>query len=202
VSKGCNVLIADLSLRPEAQTLVSEHSQPAPNKGVAVFHRTDVTKWADLTSAFRAALAAFQVVDIVVPGAGVFEPHWSNFWYPPGSEDSTDEVESNSYKSFDINAVHPIRLTQMAVQYFVREKRAGSVVLVSSVAGQLVGPVTPIYIASKHAINGFVWSLGILEEQVGVRVTAVAPGIIKVQKSPLLTSLAPSSSPYANTFCL
>ena len=37
----------------------------------------------------------------------------------------------------------------------------------------------PIYNATKHAINGFVRSLAPLETELGIRVTAVAPGVIK-----------------------
>ena len=81
----------------------------------------------------------------------------------------------------DINVTHPIRLTQIALQYFIREKRKGSIVHVSSVAGQVSGLFTPMYFASKHAIHGFVRSLRSLEEELGVRVTAIAPGVIKVR---------------------
>lgn len=37
----------------------------------------------------------------------------------------------------------------------------------------------PIYNATKHGINGFVRSLAPLDKRMGVRVTAVAPGVIK-----------------------
>lgn len=115
-----------------------------------------------------------------MPGAGVFEPEFSSFWYPPGSPQSVDAVDGGSYKALDINVTHPIRLTQIALQYFIKEKRKGSIVHVSSVAGQIHGIFTPMYFASKHAIHGFVRSLGPLEEDFGVRVTAIAPGLIKV----------------------
>lgn len=38
---------------------------------------------------------------------------------------------------------------------------------------------TPIYVAAKHAMNGFIRSLGDLDARIGVRVNGVAPGIIK-----------------------
>lgn len=38
---------------------------------------------------------------------------------------------------------------------------------------------TPLYIASKHAISGFIRSLAPLDETLGIRVNGVAPGIIK-----------------------
>lgn len=43
----------------------------------------------------------------------------------------------------------------------------------------------PIYVATKHAINGLVRSLAPLDAQLGIRVTAVAPGSIK---TPLWTN--------------
>lgn len=79
----------------------------------------------------------------------------------------------------DINLIHPIRVTQLALQHFTSEEKAGSIVHISSIAGQRANLLTPLYNASKHGINGFVRSLSPLEEAVGVRVTAVAPGIIK-----------------------
>ncbi len=44
-----------------------------------------------------------------------------------------------------------------------------------------------MYNASKHAINGFVRSLAPLEAQLGIRVAAVAPGVVK---TPLWTDHA------------
>jgi len=46
------------------------------------------------------------------------------------------------------------------------------------VAGQVSAFAVPLYCASKHAISGFIRSLGPLE-QLGVRVNGVAPGLIK-----------------------
>ena len=37
----------------------------------------------------------------------------------------------------------------------------------------------PIYVATKHGINGLVRSLAKLDRKFGIRVTAVAPGVIK-----------------------
>lgn len=53
------------------------------------------------------------------------------------------------------------------------------VILISSIAAQNANLVTPIYVASKHAISGFIRSLSALEPTYGIRVNGVAPGIIK-----------------------
>jgi NAD(P)-dependent dehydrogenase (short-subunit alcohol dehydrogenase family) len=67
---GCNVVVADLALRPEAVEVLQNGGANAK----AIFIKTDVTKWDQLQNAFDAALKSFQHLDIVVPGAGVFEP--------------------------------------------------------------------------------------------------------------------------------
>lgn len=67
---GTNVLIADLALTPDAEKVVEEYN----NKPKAVFLKTDVTSWPDLDGMFRTAQDTFGSIDIVCPGAGVFEP--------------------------------------------------------------------------------------------------------------------------------
>jgi hypothetical protein len=53
------------------------------------------------------------------------------------------------------------------------------VVHISSIAGQIASLPTPLYMASKHAMNGFIRSLAKLEPVLGIRVNGVAPGVIK-----------------------
>lgn len=69
---GCNVLFADLSLRPEAQQVVRNSGQSG--KGRAIFQHTDVRDWRHLERMFDVAEAEFGEIDIVCPGAGVYEP--------------------------------------------------------------------------------------------------------------------------------
>ncbi|KAF2847395.1 NAD(P)-binding protein [Plenodomus tracheiphilus IPT5] len=203
LSRGCNVLIADLALRPEAQVLVDQYtSHPTPHshkpngtkqedtKPRAVFLTTDVTNWPQLEDMFTVALKEFGGVDIVCPGAGVYDPHWSNFWHPPGAPGgaSKDDPNGGRYASLDINLTHPIRTTQLAISAFLnapqekgkeRGRTPKRVVLVSSIAGQMPNFNTPIYVAAKHAIHGFTRSLAPLDARLSIRVNAVAPGVIK-----------------------
>ncbi|EON65617.1 hypothetical protein W97_04856 [Coniosporium apollinis CBS 100218] len=198
LSRNCNVLIADLSLRPEAQKLVDEHSAKDTDKAHAVFVKTDVTKWPDLQSMFDAAYAEFDGFDIVCPGAGVYEPPWSNFWHPPGSASSRDPAAGEKgagglghYALLDINITHPIRVTQLAIAEFISPREGSKmggpvsvtnpkrIVHISSIAGQLASLVAPMYHASKWAISGFIRSLDSLDSTLGIRVNGVAPGLIK-----------------------
>jgi 3-hydroxybutyrate dehydrogenase len=71
--KGCNVVIADLALRPESEALVSQYPLTSPG-AKSVFQRTDVTDWAQMDKMFEVAIQHFGGADIVCPGAGVYEP--------------------------------------------------------------------------------------------------------------------------------
>lgn len=150
-----------------------------------------MTSWLDLSRTFHVAHQEFGGVDIVCPGAGIFEPPSSNFWRPPGQLPSKDDPQSNHYACLDINITHPIRVTQLAISYFLSAKpkvsptNPKSIIHISSIAGQLTLLPLPLYCASKHAISGFVRSLAHLESTLGIRVAAVAPAIVK---TPIWTS--------------
>jgi len=87
----------------------------------------------------------------------------------------------------EINMTHPIRTTQLAISHFLDSSKGAKVsltnpkrvIIISSIAGQCASLCTPLYVAGKHAMNGFVRSLGALDTTIGVRVNGVAPGLIK-----------------------
>jgi 3-hydroxybutyrate dehydrogenase len=73
LSEGCNVVFADIALRPEAEAVLAQY--PLSSSGAkAVFQKTDVTDWAQLDAMFEVAVKHFGGADIVCPGAGVYEP--------------------------------------------------------------------------------------------------------------------------------
>ncbi|KAL8948441.1 MAG: hypothetical protein Q9222_005375 [Ikaeria aurantiellina] len=185
--QGCNVVLADLALRPEAKDLIAAHSSPSHSLARAVFQETDVREWPQLERMFDTAIREFGGVDIVCPGAGVYEPPFSSFWHPPGSSLSRDLPTSSRYAALDINLTHPIRVTQLAIAHFLSRRSSSSsaspqpinhIIHISSIAGQVTPLLAPLYNASKHAISGFVRTLAPLDREVGIRVTAVAPGVI------------------------
>ncbi|CAM1507448.1 Fc.00g070890.m01.CDS01 [Cosmosporella sp. VM-42] len=180
LSKGCNVLLADLGLRPESKKVVESHAQATESRGRAVFQQTDVTSWEQLERMFSRAETEFGSIDIVVAGAGVFEPDFSSFWVPPGADKSRDTVHGDRYAQIDINLTHPIRVTQLAISRALNSTGGvKTILIVSSTNGQQASFSTPVYAATKHAINGFVRSLAKLEQGYNIRVAAVAPGIMR-----------------------
>ncbi|KAL6885766.1 NAD-dependent 15-hydroxyprostaglandin dehydrogenase [Trichoderma evansii] len=190
LSRGCSVLVGDISLRLEAQELLKQYphdplTPPSADRPVALFKKTDVTSWPQLSALTRAAEAAFPHIDIVVPGAGIFEPRWSSFWNPPKSPTNPDspsrdgaDGEPGHYAVLDVNLTHPIRLSQLAIAHWTSRRIQGSLLVVGSMAGYVHGIGSPLYFASKHGVHAFVRSLGRLRDTVGIRTAAIAPGAV------------------------
>ena len=140
-----------------------------------------MTSWPQLSALMARASSAFPRIDIVVPGAGIFEPAASSFWDAPGTPRSRDpaDAEPGSYATIAVNLTHPIRLSQLAIGRWTARGERGTLVHVGSCAGHMVGIGTPLYFASKHGLHGFVRSLGGLRDELGIRVSAVAPGTVR-----------------------
>lgn len=125
---GTSVVLADLRLRPEAEELITQYPHPPSSdktdkKPSAVFIKTDVVDWAQLRTLFDGAVQTFGRVDIVVNGAGLFEPPSSSFWFNPDhSTLAVDSADCNPgvYQTFAVNTMSPIRLAQIAVDYWSR----------------------------------------------------------------------------------
>ncbi|EXJ71839.1 uncharacterized protein A1O5_04340 [Cladophialophora psammophila CBS 110553] len=172
------VIIADLRLTGEAKALTEASSK-------VIFERCDVTKWKDLQNLIDVSLARFRdVPDIYAASAGVFEPPYSNFW------DDPEGLDADRYKHIDINVNHPIKLTRLAIRALLGRDKKGVVLVVASIAGYSKQYAGPIYGASKHAVVGFVRSLGDAESLQGTKVVAVCPGIVK---TPIWTTGTPGS---------
>jgi short-subunit dehydrogenase len=79
----------------------------------------------------------------------------------------------------DVDLHAPIRLTQLILPRMV-ERRAGTIVMIASVAGR-VGPVLrTAYAAAKHGLIGYADALrGEVEQAYGLRVVNVLPGSIR-----------------------
>ncbi len=86
-------------------------------------------------------------------------------------------TESQWAEVLDVNAAGSFRLVRAVARYMMR-KRAGSVVLLSSVAAQGPGKGHANYAASKGAVEAMTRAFASELAGRGIRVNAVAPGII------------------------
>lgn len=182
---GCSVVFADLSLRPEAARTVQEYHLPIEKKGPAtLFHKTDVTDWTQLTDLWETTIETFGQIDIVANVAGIFDPPSSNFWKLPGiAPEAGDKADASpgSYKTISINYIAPVRLAQMAIDYWCRNTHVkGNFIAVSSMAAYMHSMENPLYTSSKAGLVSFIKSVGGLNDHLGIRISAVCPGVVDV----------------------
>ncbi|KAF5689240.1 15-hydroxyprostaglandin dehydrogenase [Fusarium circinatum] len=167
--KGCAVLIADIALTPNAAAWLKSLGNQANPK--VVFHKTDVTSLEQLVEVFEVFNKKIGgVPDIVVPGAGVYEGSFPGFW--------DDKDETLNYRLFDINLLHPLRMTRIAIRKMREAKKPGTILQLSSITAQKPSVVLPLYSVSKAAISQFVRCMAPLDDMCGIRVVGVAPGLV------------------------
>ena len=207
LSAGCSVVFGDLKLRPEAEQTLAEYQYPAsnPDSPSAIFHPTDVANWTHLTSLWDTAIKSFGRVDVVISVAGIYEPPSSSFWKPPGiSLDSRDPADASTgqYTTFAVNQIAPIRLAQMAIDYWTQHREIqGNYLAVASMAAYLHSVETPFYMASKAALISFVKSLSSVRDLLGIRMSAVCPGPVLVSPFWVPITILPPFFSLRSRFC-
>ena len=132
----------------------------------AIVIPTDLTKAREVDGMVERALSHFGRIDILLANAGLYAP--GNI--AEGNPDSWDEVIA-----VNINSVfRAIRATLPGMI----ERGAGDIVVTSSISGHQAVQWEPVYSATKHAIQSFVHGLRRQVAPRGIRVGAVAPGIV------------------------
>lgn len=117
-------------------------------------------------------------IDLLVNNAGVIR---DNLLAMLSEEDVRTVLETNVLGTFN--------MTRAVVPHMI-SKRRGSIVNVSSVSGEKGGRGQTNYAASKGAINAFTKSLAAELAPRGIRVNAVAPGVIETEMSKAVRDLA------------
>jgi meso-butanediol dehydrogenase / (S,S)-butanediol dehydrogenase / diacetyl reductase len=110
----------------------------------------------------RDVIERFGSLDVVVSNAGGFEG---------GDITELGWDAWTALRATNIDAF--VNLAQLTLPELVRSR--GSLIAISSVAGQRGDWGQPAYNATKHAVNGFIRSLALDYGSRGVRINAVAP---------------------------
>jgi short-subunit dehydrogenase len=129
----------------------------------------DVTSDDDLNRVVRTVLDERHRIDVLVNNAGA------------GLHGAIEDVPVQRARDlFEVNLFGPARLTQLVLPH-MRERRSGTVVNVSSIAGEIALPLAAWYHASKHALEAYSDSLRQECRPFGVDVVVVQPGIIRTE---------------------
>jgi len=143
---------------------VYELSRHGESKGGITHIDCDVTRPNDCKSAVEAVIAHEGKIDVLISNAGMGIS---------GAAEFTDINEAK--RQFDVNFFGAVNITQAVLPY-MRERRAGRVIFVSSLASVFSIPFQSFYSASKFAINGFAMALKNEVNPFGISVCCLLPG--------------------------
>lgn len=136
----------------------------------ADFVAADVSREDDVRRLVEHAVERFGSLDIAVNSAGT-----------EGTPGSIVEQTVESYSAtFDANVLGTFLCLKHQLRVMLSQGR-GAVVNLSSTMGSRGNPKNPMYVASKHAIEGLTKSAALDVSKSNVRVNAVAPGPIETE---------------------
>jgi NAD(P)-dependent dehydrogenase (short-subunit alcohol dehydrogenase family) len=164
-SSGIGLATAEL-LAKEGFT-VYELSRSGKDAANIIHLTADVTDAAQVRDAVARVLAAEGQIDLLVCNAG---------FGISGAVEFTDPADA--YAQLNVNFFGALHCIQ-AVLPTMRAKKAGHIVLVSSVAAPIAIPFQAFYSATKSATNSLMLSLRNELKPFGVQVCAVMPGDVK-----------------------
>jgi len=129
-------------------------------------------------------LEKFGRVDVVLSNVGI------GFFGP------FEEVDlEKALRCLEINVIGTAALFQ-AFLPAMRENRAGRLIAMSSLVGQIPFPFESIYSASKFALEGLVLSMRYEVEPFGIKVAVIEPAQVSTSFAAKIHRLPPEGSPY------
>ena len=148
-----------------------ELEKRAADEGLSVLvEQLDVIDETSVSDAVARVMAAHGSIDVLVNNAGV-------------SNAGPVETQSlgNAMALMDTNFWGPVRMIRATLPA-MREKRAGVIINVSSLASRLPATMfSSMYAASKHALNAISEALAGEVEPFGIRVVSIEPGFFETQ---------------------
>lgn len=132
--------------------------------------RLDVTDDASVEAAVAELLQREERIDLLVNNAG--------FGIAPASalESSIEQARA----IFDTNFLGIVRLIRAVVPH-MRRRRSGQIINISSILGVVPMPYVALYVASKHAVEGYSEALDHELRTDGIRVSVIEPAYTRTQ---------------------
>jgi NAD(P)-dependent dehydrogenase (short-subunit alcohol dehydrogenase family) len=173
VREGAKVVLA--ARKPEALQAVAGRLGDA-----ALSVPCHTGKEEDVRALMRAALDRFGQVDVLVNNAA------TNPYFGPMMN-----VEWSAWdKTFEVNLKGYFACARAVAQHLLERKAPGSLVNVTSVLGQMAAPLQGVYGMTKAAVISMTQTLAAELGPRGIRVNAIAPGLVETRFASALTSNA------------
>ena len=155
--------ICVLSARSEEK--LHETNALTQNKDKNIVLPLDVTDEKAIDVAYH-KLNQMGPIDILINNAGVSQ------------RSTAEETALEVYRSLmEVNYFSVVKLTKTVMTEML-ERKSGSIVTISSIAGKVGPPYRSGYAASKHALHGFMESLRAEVSHRGLHILVVCPGYI------------------------
>lgn len=165
-AEGCALSLCDLNLEG-----VRETATQAEAEGVeALALRTDVTDRGQVDEMVQTTVDAIGAPDILINNAGVF--------YNTPFEEMTSEAWQ---RMLDTNLNSVFLVSQRVIQEWLAEERGGAIVNMSSMSGIIAFTGSAHYCAAKAAVAALSRCLALEFGPAGIRVNALAPGIVRTK---------------------
>jgi dehydrogenase/reductase SDR family protein 7B len=142
----------------------------------------DMSEGAAFGPALQLVLARFGRVDLLVHCAGISQRAYA----------AETQIEVDR-RIMEVNYFGPVALTKQVLPSMLA-RRAGQIVVVSSLLGKFGAPNRSAYCASKHALVGFFDSLRAEVAGDGITVTMICPGFVRTNAS--LNALRGDGTPH------
>ena len=173
-AEGAQVVISSRKL--EGLNAVSDEmkSQGTPPANVIQCHMGRENEITDAVSQITHTLG---VPDIVVNNAGT-SPYFGPFIEAPTTLWD---------KTFEVNLKGPFWTTREVAQRCIAEKKSCSIVNIASIQGQLGAPFQGVYAMTKSALISMTQTMALELGSHGIRVNAIAPGLVQTRLASALT---------------
>ncbi|MDQ0691238.1 SDR family NAD(P)-dependent oxidoreductase [Arthrobacter sp. W4I7] len=160
--EGAKLILGDINDNTAAT--VEEAAQAGAE---AIFVKTDVSDAASMQALVKTAVDTYGRLDVAFNNAGLL----------PRTADLADMEPED----FDRTIAVDLRGVFLAMKYEIAQmltNGGGSIINTASVAGIVADPGMSPYVAAKHGVVGLTKAAGIEYAARGLRVNAIAPGLV------------------------